>query len=445
MAPALNLSNTKVCCVGNHDFDYGIDPLFKLISLTPNTTWLLSNVYNAETKKMLDDCIKEKIIIEWDGIKVGIMGLVESEWIDTLNIDVSQIMYKDFIEVGNRLAKELRDEGAEFIIALTHMRIQNDIILSKESKGIDIILGGHDHFYQIETDNVPVVKSGTDFRNFTEITVTFGGEKPSFEFTKVDITSDIPKDEEMQMKLEEFKLKLEDKSKKVLFYSSEPLDARSSTLRTSESNVGNFLCDVIRTITNADCVLINGGTLRTDDIIPKGNFTVKDLITLLPFIDVIVVLRVSGKTIKKALENGVSMYPKHEGRFPQISGMKFTFDPSREPGNRVTEVMIGEDPLFNEKKYTIATKSYIGLNGKDGYDCFLEDSEVLVDKENGFELLTLVRSYISQMSAVKKWRYRSRNAQLVSKAVSIFTTGSANIMRVSPKIDGRIKIEQQSS
>src|SRR5690606_30750421 len=106
----------------------------------------------------------------------------------------------------------------------THMRLPNDLKLSKESKGIDIILGGHDHIYQIENEPVPVVKSGTDFRNFTEIGVTLGGGKPSFEFTRVDITSEIPKDEEMEMKVQEFRSQLEDKSKKVLFYSTEPLD-----------------------------------------------------------------------------------------------------------------------------------------------------------------------------------------------------------------------------
>lgn len=443
MTHAVNLSKTRVCCVGNHDFDFGVDTMIQLIKKTPDTTWLLSNVLNSETKQSLDPVIKEKVIVDWDGVKVGFMGIVEEEWIATLNVDTSQILYKDFVEEGIRLAKELRDEGAELIVAVTHMRLPNDQLFAQSVEGVDLILGGHDHFYHVETLNGKlIVKSDCDFKCFTEIVVTFSEGKPTFEHKKVEITSETPEDEEMKAIVDDYKKNFEKKALKPLFYSTEDLDARSSTLRTQESNIGNFICDVLRIMTEADCSFLNGGTLRTDDIIPKGVFSLKDLIRLIPFQDVIIVLKVKGSSLLKAIENGVSMYPKHEGRFPQVSGIRFSFDPAKDPGSRVVEAYVGKELLDKEKYYKLATKSYIGLSGKDGYDCFQEDCEVLVDTENGFELATMVRNYLIQLKVTKNWKYRSRGTTLTASAIINIMKGATvpNSVTVSPIVEGRINI-----
>ena len=80
---------------------------------------------------------------------------------------------------------------------------------------------------------------------------------------------------------------------------------------------------------NADCSIINSGTLRSDCIFPAGPFTVRDLKKIIPFPDPIVVLKVSGKILHEVLENGVSKFPMLEGRFPQVGGIEFEFDPFR--------------------------------------------------------------------------------------------------------------------
>lgn len=442
MTKAVNLSNTRVCCVGNHDFDFGVDVMIELIKKTPNTTWLLSNVLNAETNQPLDEVIKEKVIVDWDGVKVGFMGIVEEEWIATLNVDVSQILYKDFISEGNRIASELRAEGVDLVVALTHMRLPNDQLFANNVQGVDLVLGGHDHFYHVETINgILLAKSDSDFKCYTQIDVTFCNGKPTYEYKKVEITSEVPEDEEMKKVVIHYQQNFEKKAQKPLFISNVDLDARSATLRTQESNIGNFIADILRMMTGADCSFINGGTLRTDDIIPRGVFTLKDILQLIPFQDVIIVLNMKGSTLLKGLENGVSQYPKHEGRFPQVSGIRFTFDPSKEPGQRVVEAFVGNEPLDTEKWYKMATKSYIGLSGKDGYDCFQKDVELLVDQENGYELCTMVRQYLAQLSVSKNWKYRSRGSELSkSTIINLMKGGNMNTVNVSPVLEGRIKI-----
>lgn len=87
-----------------------------------------------------------------------------------------------------------------------------------------------------------------------------------------------------------------------------------------------------------------------------------------------------GKQVLEALENGVSMYPKLEGRFPQVAGVSFAFDPTKASGQRVDPnfVRIGDEYLNLEQNYRLATKSYMH-SGCDGY-VMLRNAEVLVKK-----------------------------------------------------------------
>merc|ERR1711988_1016007 len=91
----------------------------------------------------------------------------------------------------------------------------------------------------------------------------------------------------------------------------------------------------MRTGCDAEVAICTAGTLRADDTFPPGPFTMGDLQRLLPFLDELCVVAISGAQLLKVLENGVSQYPKLDGRFPQVSGLRFAFDPSKEPGARI--------------------------------------------------------------------------------------------------------------
>lgn len=106
--------------------------------------------------------------------------------------------------------------------------------------------------------------------------------------------------------------------------------------------------------------LINGGTFNGDKIYPPGDLLCKDIVNCFPFEDPIVVMKVTGKAIKEALENGVSEYPEQSYKFPQVSHITFSFDASAPPMQRVREVTLSGETLDLEKKYTIATRALIG-------------------------------------------------------------------------------------
>lgn len=227
----------------------------------------------------------------------------------------------------------------------------------------------NDFFFQV--NGIYVLKSGTDFRQFSVISVDFekGTKKPVVEIDSVDVTSDFEPDNELASALEKYSEKMELELIKELGEFECDLEGRFSVIRTSETNLGNFVCDIMVAATNADLAILNSGTLRSDCIHSAGPFFLKDLLKILPMIDPLVLLKISGQQILDSLENGVSMYPKLEGRFPQVSGVSFAFDPEKPAGKRVSPdyVKIGDEYLDLKKTYRLVTKAYLAA-GKDGYD-----------------------------------------------------------------------------
>jgi len=141
--------------------------------------WLLSNIYDRRTQRRLAEGL-ETYIFNKNGVRVGVFSLAEKEWIDTLYPYYKEICeYIPFIDFATRMVYKLRnEEKCDLVIALTHMMKYNDIKLAKEVKGIDLILGGHDHLIVHEKINETVlVKSGTDFRHFSVLKLARSGQQ----------------------------------------------------------------------------------------------------------------------------------------------------------------------------------------------------------------------------------------------------------------------------
>ncbi|CAL8106599.1 unnamed protein product [Orchesella dallaii] len=414
MVPVLNHVNTACAVYGNHDFDFGVDCLADLVEKT-TFPWLMSNVIDKETNAPLGDG-KVTYVLEKNGKKIGLMGLVELEWLETLaTIDPESVIYKDYVEVGNELAKKLKNEGCDVIVALTHMRFPNDCRLAENAQGIDLILGGHDHVYDVKHINgINVVKSGTDFRDFSLITVSFNdaNNNPQFKIERISVTSDHEEDPALKAELAQYIEMMSTKLDDVLGEFTVDLDGLFETVRTKESNLGNFVCDIMLASCNADCALLNSGTLRSDRIHSSGQFTMRDLMTILPMLDSLVVLKVSGTQLVETLENGVSQYPKLEGRFPQISGLRFAFDPSKPAGSRIDPkfVKVGDEYIQPHQFYRLVTKEYIST-GHDGYNV-LATAEVLADSDQCLELSIAIQNHFHAIEMVRgHTRRNSRHHQ----------------------------------
>ncbi|XP_052816876.1 mannosylglucosyl-3-phosphoglycerate phosphatase-like [Mya arenaria] len=442
MQPVLNSIPVHCAVYGNHDFDFGVDHLEDFVEQS-TFPWLLSNI----TDKLSDAPLahgKVKHLMDWGGTKIGLMGLVEEEWIDTLStIDPADIIFEDFVKVGNQLAKELREEGAELVIALTHMRWPNDRKVAEDIPGVDIVLGGHDHDYGLETVNGKyVLKSGTDFRNMSKIAVEIKDNDISFNIERVDFDSSFPEDEKMKMEIQRMSADIDKRMDEHLGSMGVSMDGRFASIRTSETNLGNFVTDIILEAVPADICMMNSGTFRSDRIHSKGEFKLRDLLTILPMVDPLVVIEITGADVIAALENGVSSIPKLEGRFPQLSGLTFVFDPSKPPGQRVEPelVKVQDEYVQLDQKYRLCTKEYIAT-GKDGYDMF-KDCPIVVSSEQCPTISTAVRNHFDSVQILlNEKQCRSGHRQSLCSIV-----GRTLLMRKTlEKFMSNAKVKSRSS
>lgn len=399
----------------NHDLDFGV-PQFRHLSKQCYFPWLLANVLDPALGEdvPLGGCQKTLVIESSNGIKIGVIGLAEREWLETINALPPNLIYKSASETAKRLVPSLRAEGAEIIIALTHQREPNDLKLAKNTPPglIDVILGGHDHFYNHECINetTHILRSGTDFKQLSYVEAR---RKPdgqvgwNLNIIRRDITRKLPEDPEAMKVVDKMTSSLKEKLEKPVGYSAVSLDGRFTTVRTRESNLGNFVSDLMRYFHSADCAIIASGTIRGDQVYPPGVIRIKDVLNCFPFEDPVVVLRVSGKAILTALENSVSLLPAFEGRFPQVSNIQFEYDQSLAPFSRVLWVKVNRAPLDLAQQYTVSTRGYMA-RGKDGFTSLLAKSEggtaeEVVSEENGILLSMMLRQYFMSLKVLGKW------------------------------------------
>ncbi|CAG8029717.1 unnamed protein product [Penicillium olsonii] len=431
MVPFLNTVGTDVACVGvsmraypacrhtanpvqNHDLDFGVVQ-FRHLASQCHFPWLLANVLDPALGEdtPIADCGKTRMLTSTNGLKIGVLGLGEREWLDTINALPPDLIYQSASQTAQKLAKQLRDDGADLVVAVTHQREPNDYKLANNlSPGlVDIILGGHDHFYAHAVVNgVHIIRSGTDFKQLSYIEAfRKPGDRPGWDFniTRRDVVRSIPEDPDTVAMVARLGASLKAKLDKPIGFTVSPLDGRFSTVRQRESNLGNFVCDLMRYYYAADCAMMAGGTIRGDQIYPPGILKLKDLLNCFPFEDPVVLIRVRGHALLAALENGVSQLPALEGRFSQVSNISYGFKLEAPSGSRITFARVGGEPIDLERDYVVATRGYMA-RGKDGFTSLLIEAEggeveELVSEENGVLISTILRQYFLSLKVLGKW------------------------------------------
>ncbi|KAK5133564.1 hypothetical protein LTR08_007603 [Meristemomyces frigidus] len=422
MVPALNTLNTTVACLGNHDLDFGVEQFQYLAGLC-DFPWLCANVLDPALGEdvPLGKCKRSVILTASNGIKIGVVGLVEREWLDTINTLPPNLTFLEPEVVALEIAPKLKAEGAQMVIALTHQRQPNDEKLARDLEPgmVDIILSGHDHFYAHQIVNgTHILRSGSDFKelSYLECWRSSGGGW-DFHVVRREVTSAIPEDPHAVEMIGNMTASLKAKMEKPIgkssgnssnSYTAAPLDARFTTVRLKESNLGNFVTDLMRFHYDTDCCIIAAGTIRGDVVYPTGMLKVKDIMNCFPFEDPCVVIGVTGEAVVHALENGVSKYPALEGRFPQVSGISFVFDPAKAGGHRCSEVQIGGQPVEMEREYTLVTREYM-VRGKDGFTSLLLEehgghARTIVSDENGLLISMIVRQYFMSLKILGRWK-----------------------------------------
>lgn len=240
---------------------------------------------NDETQ--LGGCHEYLIIDKGDNSpRLLVIGLIETGWLDTLStIDAGDIIFEEPVDYVNRRIPELQEQFGPFdaIIALTHMRMPMDYALA-ENGGVDIVLGGHDHHYEDTIVNdIRVLNSSTDFKSYTLIDLVGRNDVGKMETTsrRVDITPEDVPDPEIALVIKAFDEEVNQGMDTVVGRTKVRLDARFLTIRTKETNIGNFLAEVMARATSADVAILQAGAIRANRFIEPGVIKAGDINDLL--------------------------------------------------------------------------------------------------------------------------------------------------------------------
>lgn len=402
----IELSNAigiQVAVPGNHEFDFGPDVFAKRVAES-KFPWLGTNVLGPDGKPAAG--MKDVFTIKAGDYTVGFFGVLAPET-DVLSSPGPDIHFADIVDTAEKAVKKLKAEGADIIVALTHLGIDDDRDLASSVAGINVILGGHDHdpitFYE---GGVLIHKSGYDDHYLGVIDLTVDRVKkrdkevvtvlPSWRMIS---TAGVTPDPDIKAMVDRYNAKLDADLAVVIGKTDVALDSRRSDVRTKETNLGDLIAEAMRVAVKADVGLTNGGGIRGDKTYDAGTqLTRKDILTELPFGNVTTLLEVSGADLRAALENGVSQVEAKAGRFPQIAGMTMVYDPAAAPGSRVVEVTVGGKPLDDSATYTVATNDYMA-GGGDGY-ASLKNGTPLIDASAAKLMATTVMDYIEAKGTI---------------------------------------------
>ena len=421
---SLNLAKLDVSVFGNHEHDRNLAHLNKMIGAS-DFQWVVSN-YDAESLAALKSgtkAAKSFTVIDRGGIKIGVVGANTPETFEQVfpgNLDYQDAAgAKKTIKIDagvtgiNAAIAEAKAAGADIVVVAMHQGwnenadgVAKGILntMATQIKGSAAIYGGHSHqtFASIIPGNTRIspVAIG-QVRNagveYTRTQICMKSKKvvgQSIQHvlksasTTINTgvlstvtTQDVAAAAMVKKYKDQMTTKLDVKIGKV----SEqfPIDGTPRVQRSGETPMGNYIADLMRAKYKTEFALMNGGGIR--DSFPAKTYipvdktlvrtgtagldvTLGDALTVYPFGNQIATTVVTGENLWKALENGVGGNYPADGRFPQISGFKFSFDTSKAVGSRIVEVtkLDGTPIAKDSKEYTLATPDFI-VYGGDGY------------------------------------------------------------------------------
>ena len=414
---SMNLMKFDASTFGNHEHDRNLAHVQKVIGAS-DFQWVSSN-YGDSSLAVLKSgtkAAKSFIIIERGDVKIGIVGSNTETTIEQVfpgNLDYTDsagvkrtIEIQAGVEGINAAIKAAKKAGADLVVAVIHQGWSESVggvsvgvlnEMATEIKGAAAIYGGHSH--QTFTTVVPVEKSttgtlvgqtlnaGVEYTR-SQICVNTSSNRvlgSSIETIKraavATVVADAPTAALVKKYKDQMTGKLDTKIGTVA--GTFPRGGTPAVERSGENPMGIYIADLLRAKYKTDFALTNGGGIR--DTFPAKTYTpvdtklvrtgtgpldvtLGDALTVYPFGNQVATTVVTGENLWKALENGVGGNYPGDGRFPQISGFKFTFDPTKAIGSRIVSVTKNDGTAIakDQTVYTLTTLDFI-IYGGDGY------------------------------------------------------------------------------
>ena len=387
---------------GNHEFDYTMDRFFELTEMA-EFPYIAANFVRADGSLIFDPYI----IIEADGAKIAFVGVCTPKTLTSSTPayfmdDSGEFVYgfcqdetgAEFYAAVQSAVDAARAEGADYVIALTHLGIEAECSpytsseLITNTTGIDAVLDGHSHSVikgdivkNAAGENVPLSSTGTKLAYVGCLTIGADGT----------LSTALIDDGGVGTFIDGINAQLEALTNQTVAHTDVDLcitdpQTGKRMIRSNETNLGDLCADAYRVLSGADIAFINGGAVRSD--VPAGDITYGQIISVFPFGTEMCVVEASGQEILDALELSAYGLPGEFGGFLHVSGMCYTIDlsvdspvvldedgffASADGPRRVKDVTVGGEPIAPEAMYSLASDSYKLHNRGDGYSMFADN------------------------------------------------------------------------
>ena len=397
----LNMTPPDVFVPGNHEFDFGKDVfLTRLGEMTfPKYAANLRLADGAPVPGVGDSRL-----MEVDGVKIGIIGVTSADAREKSS--PGDLVIADAVKTAFAERRKLKENGADIFVVVGHLSRGQDLALYR-SGAFDLILSGDDHDLYLQYDGRTAIAESRHNARFVtaidlDVTVSRRGDRRRVDwrpnFRIVDTASVAP-DAAVAARIAEYQKRLSEELDVAIGTTASELDSRRATVRAGEAAIGNLIADAMRAAVAADIAITNGGGIRGDRVYRAGTpLTRRDILSELPFGNHTVLLEVTGKTVKAALEHGVARVEEGSGQFPQVSGLRFAFTPAKSKGSRISDIVVDGTPLDPERTYRLATNDFLARGG-DGYRMLKRAKPVLGPRHSGL-LANAVMAYIKEKGEI---------------------------------------------
>ncbi len=424
----MNAMKYDVMTVGNHEFDDGDDTLVKFVD-SLKFPIVTSDVTFGDNLK---DKIKPYTILEVGGQKIGVIGLTPPDTAILSSPGPDVKFNADLAGIVQPLVDDLTTQGVNKIILLSHIGLVVDQDIATKLSGVDVIVGGHSHSLLSNTytgaegtypvvakdkdgKNVYIVQAGSSLKYMGRLNVQWDkdGVVTSASGDTILLSRYIAPDPDMLKIVNDLRVPISELTKQVIGETNVFLVGDRKICRSQECNLGNLITDAMRAYSKAQIAITNGGGIRSN--VPVGveipadlklaevlKVTQGDVLTVLPFGNLVSTFELKGSDVVAALENGVSQVESGAGRFPQVSGIRFSWDGSKEAGKRIVSVeVLGADGSYSaidpNATYSLVSNDFMRRGG-DGYSVFKDNSTNAYD--GGSPLDIVLGDYIKANSPI---------------------------------------------
>ncbi len=369
MVEVMNAMNFDLVAFGNHELDLSYTSLQERLNES-NFDWISSNVlhnkngehtYFHKIIKGKKENLKDSFIKEFDNedgtkLKIGfISACIPSN-------PKGYVFYGDMYEEIQRAFNDIKDK-VDVVIGLTHLTLEQDKKVAEMFPNIPLIMGGHEHTNTYEhVENVIIAKADANAKTayIHRFEYDPATKKVQLKSELKEINDQISTDKNVGEIVTKWQGILKNKIQdivpnpyEVVYKAKTPLDATETAIRSVQTNMGQIITKAMSFAydNKVDCALVNGGSVRIDDVL-EGDINVVDIFRVLPYGGAVLKVKIKGNLLKEVLDYGFNA--AGTGAYLQ------RYNASKVNDNW----QIANEPINLNKVYTVAFSDYL-LRGLD--------------------------------------------------------------------------------